>query len=182
VAAQGPPRPGEGDTPTADFAGEFYSKLIEDQLAEERARKASLEQRAGGVITTSGAVVTLVFGFTAVVKGSTALHIPDTARLELLVAVVLLLIAVAMALVIGLPRTYLEVEKEGLDQMVTENAWINPEAVEARRTTAEANVGIILSARGVNATKATLLSAAFVLEVLGIVSLALSAMAILLTN
>jgi len=164
----------------AGVAGDAYSKLIDDQLAEERARKASLEQRAVGVITTSGAVVTLVFGFTAAVNGSAALRLPDSARLELFVALFLLLAAVVVAVIVGFPVTYLEVEKEGLEKLIDEAEWTNPEVIEARRRTAQAATGIIINARKANGVKANLLTGALALEVLGIVTLALGAMATLL--
>jgi hypothetical protein len=163
-------------------AGDAYSRLIDDQLGEERARKASLEQRAVGVITTSGAVVTLVFGFTAVVNGSGALHLPDAARLELFVALFLLLAAVVVAVVVGFPVTYLEVDKEGLEKMIEATDWSNPDVIEARRRTSQAATGIIISARKANGDKANLLIVALGLEVLGIVTLALGAMATLLVN
>ena len=164
------------------IAGDFYSKLIDDQLTEERNRKTSLEQRGAGVITTAGTLVTLVFGFTAVVKGSNALHIPDDARLGLVGALFLLLIAVAIALLIGRPRLYFEVTKKGLEDMVSRAEWLDPNTIEARRSTARAAAEIIVSARSANDKKSNLLTIALIFEWLGVVCLAVAAMAIGLAN
>ena len=164
----------------AAVAGDAYSTLIDDQLTEERARKVSLEQRAVGVITTSGAVVTLVFAFTAAVNGTNALRLPDSARLELFVSLFLLLTAVVVAVIVGFPVTYLEVDNKALTKLIHEEDWTNPEVVEARRRTAEAITGIIISARRANGIKANLTTGALALEVLGIVTLAIGAMATLL--
>lgn len=38
---------------------------MKEQLTEERARKSSLEQRGIAVTTSAGAIVTLLFGLTA---------------------------------------------------------------------------------------------------------------------
>jgi hypothetical protein len=169
-----------GGAAASQIAGDQYSELIVDQLVEERDRKTSLEQRAAAVITTSGAIVTVVFGFTSLVKGNGELHVSSTGLLELVVAAFLLLMAVTLALIIGLPRDYLEVDEKDLRQMVDKDYWINPQAVEARRRIAEVNVDILTSARGFNADKARFLFAAVALEVLGIVSLAFSLMTVAL--
>jgi hypothetical protein len=45
---------------------EVYAELIEKLADTEAARKTNLEQKAGAVITTSGSLVTLLFGLVAV--------------------------------------------------------------------------------------------------------------------
>ena len=124
----------------------------------------------------------MVFGFTAVVNGTNALRLPDSARLELFVALFLLLASVVIAVIVGFPVTYLEVDQEGLEKLVDESEWTNPEVIEARRRTAQAETGIIINARKANGIKANLLAGALALEVLGIVTLALGAMATLLNQ
>jgi len=47
--------------------------LIQDQLQKERDRRKAFEERAITVITTSGTLVTLMFGLAAVVTSATSL-------------------------------------------------------------------------------------------------------------
>lgn len=163
------------------LAGDYYSKLIDDQLIEERSRKASLEQRAGGVITTSGAVVTLVFAFTALIKGGEGARLIGPAKVELLGALALLLAAIVLALLIGFPATYMEVDEASLEEHLEKSEWTNPDVADAQRGVATALVGIITSARRLNDKKANLLFAAVALEVAGIAALAVTAMTVALS-
>ena len=50
----------------------IYSDYIKEQLDAQEARKISLEQRGLAVITTSGVLVTLLFGLTALRSGGRA--------------------------------------------------------------------------------------------------------------
>ena len=43
-------------------AGEIFAAVIDYELEQERARRTSLEQRAMAVVTSSGVLVSLVFG------------------------------------------------------------------------------------------------------------------------
>jgi hypothetical protein len=64
----------------SDVKGGSYGPTIESQLDEERARKASLESRGIGIVTTSGALSTLLFGLVAFAAGNHAqVVIGDTA-------------------------------------------------------------------------------------------------------
>ena len=55
-----------GDSATKEPKGRaVYGEYIKEQLNAQEARKNSLEQRGLAVITTSGALVTLLFGLTA---------------------------------------------------------------------------------------------------------------------
>src|SRR5690348_2751196 len=46
--------------------GSVYGAFVSRQLDDERSRKESLEARAAGVITSSGVLVTLLFGLAAI--------------------------------------------------------------------------------------------------------------------
>jgi len=46
----------------------IYSDYIAEQVTREDARKASLESRGIGVVTTAGALATLLLGFTTLTK------------------------------------------------------------------------------------------------------------------
>lgn len=174
-------RHSEGATESPQqIAGDYYSKLIDDQLAEERSRKASLEQRAAGVITTSGAVVTLVFAFTTLIKGGDSAHLVGVAKVELLLALAFLLAAVIFALLIGFPGSYKEVDEASLREHLDKSEWTNSDVRDAQREVALAIVGIITAAGRLNDKKANLLFAAVAAEVAGIAALAFTAMTVAL--
>ena len=50
---------GTGTAPAVATSADAVMKLVQDQLTQERAAKASLETRAIGVIASSGALATL---------------------------------------------------------------------------------------------------------------------------
>src|SRR5450759_1552348 len=93
-------------------AGSAFGPLIADQLTQMRAQKGSLEQRALAVITSSGALVALLFAFTAVansVKGlgtTGAAALPSSARVLMVISVALFVIAVLLALMVNLAFQY----------------------------------------------------------------------------
>ena len=60
---------------------EAYAALIERELDAQEARKASLEQRGLAVITTAGALTSLLFGLAAFsTTGAHAFVLPASAR------------------------------------------------------------------------------------------------------
>jgi hypothetical protein len=69
-------------------AGDAYTALIIEQLAEERSRKTSLEQRGISVITSSGALVTLLFGLAALTTKPQGYQVPDGATFSFILALV----------------------------------------------------------------------------------------------
>jgi hypothetical protein len=68
----------------ADPAGYLYADLVKEELAREQARKTSLEQRGLSVISTSGALVSLLFALLAFVENAGHLVIPPVGRLVLI--------------------------------------------------------------------------------------------------
>src|SRR5215207_5830795 len=83
----------------------LYAKYIDEQTAAQEARKTSLEQRGLAVITTSGALVTLLFGLTALsVRPDSRFVIPDVAAALLVVALAFFVLAALLAIVTNLPR------------------------------------------------------------------------------
>ena len=66
--------------------------------------------------------------------------------------------------------------------MVSRAEWLDPNTIEARRSTARAAAEIIVSARSANDKKSNLLTIALIFEWLGVVCLAVAAMAIVLAN
>ena len=59
---------------------EVYADFIKSMLDAEDSRKSSLEQRGISIITTSGTLVTLLFGLTAAITGAKTFTFPAAAR------------------------------------------------------------------------------------------------------
>ena len=153
--------------------GDAFSQLISDQLVEERARKTSLEQRGVGVITTSGALVTLLFGLSALVSNNQQWVLPDYVRPILALAVLLFLVASVLGLATNWTLSYIEVESVGMRDLATPGHWQTVPA-EAARLAAEARIDIIEGFRSKDEIKAWVLRAAIGAEIaaVGVVAIA----------
>jgi hypothetical protein len=155
-----------GSVPYSD-----YIKALEDA---ESARKASLESRGTGTITTSGALVTLLFGLVAVLTGSETFVFPAAARGYLAAAVILFVLATALGIMISSPLFY------RAPQLTTEDlkrVWNWPSA-DAMAKIAVTRLVTIASAKKANTIKAWLLLAAGIVELGALLSLFLAVLAI----
>ena len=153
---------------TAADAGTAYAELISEQLTEERSRKSSLEQRGGLVITTSGTLVSLLFGLAAVVTSRKGFSVPFSARVLLLLAVVAFIAAALGGLAANLPlREYLEPEPESLRELTELDSWEAEVSIGARAI-ALARVDVLAAAREANDLKAVAVILAFAAEVVAI--------------
>jgi hypothetical protein len=149
-------------------AGDAYRTLIDGMVAETRATKASLEQRGLAVITTSGALVALLLGIVAIVKGANGYVIPGLAALLLAVALVLFGAAAIAGLIVNWPRGYQEVKVADVRALVENQAeWEGP-AVAAQRESASALLNVVEAARSLNNGKGRWLKRAMTLEVVAV--------------
>jgi hypothetical protein len=164
--------------PSAQTASAAVVKFLEAQLAEERATKKSLEERALSVITTSGGITTLLLALGALVTDSDTFELPDAARFLLVLALAAFVAAAILALIVNAPATYAEVTTDSLDAIVTPEA-MNAPAVEADQQLSAAQVGVIKASRAKNADKANLLRRAVLVEIAGIACVAAAVVIIL---
>jgi hypothetical protein len=161
-------------------AGLVYGPLINAQVEDEQARKTSLEQRGLAVITTSGVLVSLLFGLGAIgVKRFETLGLPLPAMLLLIAALLAFVSAAGLGLATNRPRTYVALALEDMQRMVSLELWEKAQEPAARRV-AENRVGIIATARKHNATKASLLQWAIAAESAGVALVALSVVDLLI--
>jgi hypothetical protein len=156
-------------------------KLVQDQLAEERSTKSSLEARAIGVITSSGALVTLIFALAALVTKPVEFDLPGPARLMLGATLVAFIVAAVLALIAARPGTYQEVTLESLRAAATEEA-MGATAEEGEPEIAKGLINIIAKAREENANKARFLKAAVTFEAVAAVLLAVAVAIVLLAG
>jgi hypothetical protein len=148
-------------------AGDAYATLISEQLAEERARKSSLEQRGLAIITTSGVLVTLLFGLAALTTKPQGYAVPDGAVFAFILALVAFVTAGVLGIVINQPRKYQEADVAELRRLIAPHFWGADESIGPMRT-AELRVKVLESARTRNRGKARLLFWAAVAQVVAV--------------
>ena len=82
-------------------------ELVDQELVREFARKDSLERRGITVITASGVLVTLAFGFaTAVTKGHAYANFTTAEKIVLDIALAFFVLSAIFALLTNTPRNY----------------------------------------------------------------------------
>jgi nitrate reductase NapE component len=127
----------------------------------------SLEQRGLAVITTSGVLVTLLFGLTALsVRRASTFVIPDAAAALLIAALVCFVLAALSAIVTNLPRSYEAVTVDDLRKAVGER-WQDSGAV-ASEMVALTRLKMLASARKNNDVKVRALVLAMGCEILAV--------------
>src|SRR5215470_18460291 len=83
--------------PAADD-GNIYAAYIQSLLDHEQDRKTVLEAKASAVITTSGVLVTLLFGLVAVVTGAKTFKLPEASHGWLIAAILLFVVATGLGI------------------------------------------------------------------------------------
>jgi hypothetical protein len=158
-------------------ASDRLLELVRDQLTAERARKGAIEQQGITVVTTSGTVVALLFGITALATRTQDYVLPPGASISLGVAGVLFVAAALCAILISWALSYIEVTVEGLRDLQKANWAIEEE--EASKAVTKAWTDIIEGARDRNMAKAKILHVAIFLEVLAFAAVTVGVMMVL---
>ena len=95
-------------TPPANLAtaSAIYGDLLQEFLADEQATKASLEQRGLAVVSSAGALVTLLLGIVGLAYNIDRITIPLIARLLLLLSVLAFVVASILGILTNKPMGY----------------------------------------------------------------------------
>jgi hypothetical protein len=142
---------------------ETYAALIGRELDAQELRKASLEQRGLAVITTAGALTSLLFGLAAFsTKSAHALVLPASARHLLIAALVLFFASAVGALVVNAPLIYQAVKPVEIRGRLNETPIRGHEA--ASRDIAFTQLKALESAKKMNGIKGWALLASMVVE------------------
>ncbi|MET9386912.1 hypothetical protein ABZY09_39270 [Streptomyces sp. NPDC002928] len=157
----------------------IYLAAAKDQVGDERSLKASLEQRALLVITTSGALVALQFAIAAVRTRVQAFAVPGIAVTLLIASLCLFVLSAGSALAINLPVPQLVVPPATLEDHFAEG-WNERELHRVLISQHETEIAVLGSLRAVNRRKAALLNVALAAELLAVALIAV-AVAITLT-
>ena len=155
-------------------AGHVYAELIASQLAEERAAKTSLEQRAASGVTWAGGLVAASLGLLSTISGNWA------ATGFVLVAAALLAIAALFGTRVITPRDYREAELTKLKAVITDPDLMRADEADALWRSAEQAIEIVEAAREVNGGKAGTLRIELRLLAGGTAALALAVAAIVI--
>ena len=159
------------DGPTAGFAA--LSDYAKEALEQEGKRQTSFEQRGLAVVTTSGALVTLLFGLAALsTQAEQTFVLPENAEQPLIVALCLFVVAASAALVTNIPLPYRWADTQGVrDALDADPAWTEDQAnIEATRS----RLDMVDAAHKNNQIKGIALICAIALEVLAVTAVAIA--------
>jgi hypothetical protein len=140
-----------------------YEEFIQEQLETEEKRKTSLESRGLSVVTTSGALVTLLFAIAAIETTREGFVLPADSRPLLISAGVFFIVAAVLALLTNLPLPYSNARPEEL-QLAIRKMWDDAER-EATQMTSATRVAFLKRAQFINQLKGYVLLLALVAEV-----------------
>jgi hypothetical protein len=151
----------------------IYSAYIKEQLAAQETRKASIEQRGSAVITSSGALVSLLFGLVTLTTRSTTYELPEGAKSWIFAAMASFVIAAIAAIITNTPLFYSGVKTSDLQQALRGSIWNDPPPIAEKRIAAT-DIKVLRTAKSRNTFKGFALLGAVVAEVLAVLFLALA--------
>jgi hypothetical protein len=149
--------------------GKTYAEFIEAELKAERERRATYEVRGQALITTSGALVTLLVGVAAVVKTAATARFPPSVPVAVGAALLLFAIAAGCGVLAGWNRHYAVAKATTLARMLTDH-WTDDE-VDARNNVASLLVTTLSTLRSANEFKARWVAIGLVVQVVALVAL-----------
>jgi hypothetical protein len=161
----------------ADRGSTVYLDFISGLLASEESRKSSLETRGIAVITTSGALISLLLGLIAAIKGTKSFTLPVSAHAPFLIGGVLFGIAAAFGIVANVPFFYKSVNPTSLESATADLWHDTPE--EAELMVASSQIGIYASARRANSLKAIFVLTGLTAEVSALIPIVIAVVDVL---
>lgn len=167
-------------TPSDNVAGGIYADLIEAQLAQERDRKKSLEQRGMGVVTAAGTLVTLIFAFAAFVHGSGAINLSAVSIGLFTSALFFFICAAIVGILSNRPTSAAEVDEHELERLTGDAIWSWENRVTASQRVAQVKVEMIGSIRHQTDRKADLVLAAVILLAVATILVAATAASVVI--
>lgn len=159
--------------------GKTYLEFVEAELKAERDRRSTHDSRGQALVTTSGALVTLLTGLAAVVRTGNAGRFPPAIPIAVGIALGLFVCAAACGILAGWNRHYALASYTTLNRMLNEH-WTDDE-VDARNNVATVHAMTVHTLRQVNAFKAACVSIGLVVQVLALIALSV-AIAVVIAN
>ncbi|HEX8303893.1 MAG TPA: hypothetical protein VF612_03370 [Jatrophihabitans sp.] len=159
----------------ADTAPDVYTEFVKLLLEAEATRRTALEDKGGAVISTSGTLVTLLFGLVAVVTGADTFTLPGASHGWLIAAIVLFAVASLIAILISVPLPYGQTD---ITAAMLASWWSQPPA-QAQAAVSGVRLQALAAARRMNAIKARILIAATLFELVAVAMLGVAVVFIL---
>lgn len=157
---------------TGDDVGVDYAAWVEKLVEDQEARKTSLEQRGLSVITTSGALATLLFGLVTLLTKSNDYKLPTSTHGWIAGALIAFSGAAVLGLLTNVPLFYNKVKfKRGPKELL--DKFEDPPATARREITAT-RLKEYRSAKKLNGLKAWCLVLAMLGEVVAVGLLAVA--------
>jgi hypothetical protein len=144
-----------------------YGDFIQHELDAQDRRKDSFEQRALAIVTTSGALTTILFGLAAfATKPGKPFVLPNDAKPWLIAALALFFVSAIAALVTNLPLSYQAVIVGDIRKRLNEDPIRGADA--AAEDVAFTRLKALESAKRKNAVKGWMLALAILAEAFAI--------------
>ncbi|MBV9823659.1 MAG: hypothetical protein JO144_15615 [Actinobacteria bacterium] len=159
----------------ADTAPDVYTDFVKLLLDAEAARRTALEQKGTGVITTSGSLVTLLFGLVAVITGANTFSLPGASHGWLVAAIAFFVLSAVLALLISVPLPYGQTDIT-VNQLAS---WWNQPPQQAQAAVSGVRLQALTAARRMNAMKAWILIGAVVCELVALIMLGIAVLRII---
>ncbi len=160
-----------------ESGGSIYADYIREQLARQDERKASIERRGVSVITTSGVLVSLLFGLTTVLTGTDNYQLPSGTKPWIYGSLVCFVLAAVGGIITNIPLFYSGVEVKGLEAATKHK--MGDSVADANVRVASTDVKLLATAQKLNSVKGWILLGAAVAQLGAVVSLALAVRVIL---
>lgn len=158
-------------------AAEVYDAYMATLVKEQDARMSSIESRSMAVITSSGALVALMFALVALISGADSFKLPSASKPALALAVVAMLLAASLSIWAMAPTAgYETADEAGLEDL--KNHWADDEVTAHRRVFAT-RLKVYAAASTKNESRAKILQRAVVAEVFGAACVAVAVLAII---
>ena len=156
-------------------AGKVWEQMAAAVVAAEFDRKKTLEARGTTILTTSGSLLTLIFGLTVVVSGKDA-RFEDPWAVMLLMGSLLAFVGSALiAIFVAVyGSTYKLAAPDFLNSLTTNEKWEEEQEDQARRTWVRRQINTAISLHNGNNRKVTLVTWSLAAQVLAITLLSLS--------
>jgi hypothetical protein len=167
VTENGPASPKPNQVEDGGLAGPVIAELIAKEVEAARASAASVQSRGLAVISSSGTLVILLFGLSALATKAQNFSLPTHTKLPLYLAAVFLVLAALAGIATNLPRKRDAIPPSKLRPLLEADLWSAP-AVHAQREVAMSQLTVFESERRSNVKMAYLLIAAIMLEIIGI--------------
>lgn len=149
-----------------------HAEYVKELVSLEETRKDSLEKRGLAVITTAGALVTLLFGLAALsTRKSQTFSLPTPAEISLAIGLGLFFVSACIAIATNVPLPYRGLDVKLLRRDLECGDWSAPVEAAAQKVTGT-RLRVLEDATTKNGRKAKLLLAALAFEVLAVAAVA----------